>query len=127
MENPALVLASVILAVHVLIIGFNIFGLVAIPLGAWRGWRFVHAPLWRLLHLGSIGITALQAAMGQACFLTIWQVGLEGEPGNEVPLIMGWVNSIIFWPLPLWVFTTIYLLILAYVLALLVLVPVRRR
>ena len=35
-------LAALVLAVHLLIIAFNLFGMIAIPLG---GWRFVHAPV----------------------------------------------------------------------------------
>jgi hypothetical protein len=38
-------LAALVLAVHLLIIAFNLFGMIAIPLSAWRGWRFVHAPV----------------------------------------------------------------------------------
>ena len=120
-------LAATILAIHVSIIAFNLFGLVAVPLGAWRGWRWVHAPVWRLLHLGSLAVVALQAALGRACFLTIWQADLEGAQGAAEPLIVRWVNSLVYWPLPLWVFTLAYFAVLIYALALLLLVPLRRR
>ncbi|MBU2721588.1 DUF2784 domain-containing protein, partial [Acidithiobacillus ferridurans] len=50
MQNE-LWLAQVILVVHILIIAFNVFGLIAIPLGAWRGWRWVRIFWWRALHL----------------------------------------------------------------------------
>lgn len=120
-------LAALILAVHVAIILFNLFGLVAIPLGGWRGWDWVHRPLWRLLHLASLAVVALQAALGRACFLTIWQAVAESGQQAPEPLIMRWVNSLVYWPLPLWVFTLIYLAIFAYALALLWLVPLRRR
>ncbi|MBW8785681.1 MAG: DUF2784 family protein [Novosphingobium sp.] len=120
-------MGAVILAVHVAIIGFNLFGLVAIPLGAWRGWRFVHAPLWRLLHFASLAVVALQAALGRACFLTLWQAEAEGASSSTEPLIMRWVNGIVFWPLPLWVFAAIYIALFAYAVSLLWLVPLRRR
>lgn len=123
----ATMLAALILAVHVFIIAFNLFGLVVVPLGAWLGWNFVHAPLWRLLHIASLGITALQSALGRACFLTVWQSFLSGESENPEPLVMQWVNSVIFWPLPIWAFMLIYALGFAYVLALLWLVPLRWR
>ena len=120
-------LAGLILYVHLLIICFNLFGLVVIPLGGWMGWAFVHAPAWRILHLGSLGVTALQASFGQACFLTVWQAAASnGSPAAE-PLIMRWVNSLIFWPLPEWVFVLIYLLTFAYVILLLWIVPLRWR
>ena len=120
-------LAALILGVHVLIIAFNILGLVAVPPGAWLGWHFVHAALWRLLHLASLSITALQSVLGEACFLTVWQSRLSGQDANPEPLVMQWVNSAIFWSLPIWAFTLIYVLAFAFVLALLRLVPLRRR
>lgn len=126
-RGAMITLAALVLAVHVLVIGFNLFGLVAIPLGARRGWAFVHRPAWRLLHLASLFVTALQAALGQACFLTIWEESLKAGDASPEPLIMRWVNSLIYWPLPAWVFAAIYLLILAYALILVRLVPLRRR
>jgi len=119
-------LTLVVLAVHAAIILFNMFGLVAIPLGHWRHWRFVHAPVWRILHLLSLGVVALQAVLGRACFLTIWQDALTGEPQESQPLIARTVDALIYWPIPLWVFAVGYLLIFAYALALLWLVPLRR-
>lgn len=118
--------AALVLAAHLAIIAFNLFGLVAIPLGAARGWSWVYAKGWRMLHVASLGVVALQALLGQACILTLWQDALSGT-GRGEPLIMRWVNSLIFWPLPLWVFTLLYVVIFAYVLALLWLVPPRWR
>lgn len=120
-------LAYLVLAVHLAIIAFNLFGLVAIPLGARRGWAFVHAPLWRALHVASWGAVAVQAVAGRACFLTISQDDLAGAATAGEPLIMRWVNSVIYWPLPMWVFTVVYTVAFAYVLALLWLVPLRWR
>jgi hypothetical protein len=122
--NVSLGLAELTLAIHFVVIAFNLFGLIAIPLGVWRGWPWVRAPLWRRLHLASLAVVALQALAGRACFLTIWQDALSGRPEGE-PLIMRLVNSVIFWPLPAWVFTAAYVAILAYALALLRWAPPR--
>jgi hypothetical protein len=110
-------LGQAVLATHLVVIAFNVFGLVAIPLGAWRGWGWVRVRWWRALHVASLAVVALQAALGRACFLTIWQTGLGGG-GRADPLIMRWVNNVIYWPLPLWVFTAAYLAVFAYVVAL---------
>jgi hypothetical protein len=40
---------------------------------------------------------------------------------------MRWVNALLFWPLPLWVFTLLYLGVFGYALALLWLVPLHWR
>jgi hypothetical protein len=121
--DAALGLAGAVLAVHLAVIAFNLFGLVAIPLGGWLGWRWVRVRWWRWLHLASMAVVAVQAVAGRACFLTILQAGLSGAAGAPAPLIMGVVNRLIFWPLPLWAFAVFYVLLLAYVLALLKLVP----
>ena len=120
--NP--VLGQLVLAVHLVVIAFNIAGLIVVPLGAWRGWPWVRIRWWRLLHLVSLAVVAGQAALGRACFLTDWQDGLSG--GGREPLIMRWVNSVIYWPLPMWVFTAGYLVVFGYVIALWVFVPPRR-
>src|ERR1700737_4961947 len=58
-------MGEAILWFHVVVIAFNVFGLVAIPLGAWSGWKFVRVFWWRALHLGLLGIVALQAVLGR--------------------------------------------------------------
>ncbi len=116
-------LAEAVLALHIGVILFNVFGLVAIPLGAWRGWRFVRVAWWRFVHLGALAAVAAQAVAGRACFLTIWQGALSGVGSNEPPLIMRWVDVVVYWPLPLWFFTALYVAVWCYALALLWLVP----
>lgn len=120
-------LADLVLAVHAAIILFNIVGMVVVPIGAWRGWRFVHGFWWRALHLISMVTVAGQAALGRACFLTLWQAALESDGTATQPMIYAFVNRLIFWPLPLWVFTVFYVALLIYTLALWRLVPPRRR
>ena len=122
-----MILAGAVLALHVGVILFNVFGLIAIPLGGWLGWRFVRVAWWRLLHLGAMAVVAVQALAGRACFLTLWQDALIGRGQGEPPLIMRWVDRIIFWPLPLWFFAVLYGLAWLYVLALLWWVPPRWR
>ena len=118
--------AGVVLALHLLVIAFNLRGLAVIVIGAWRGWRWIAIPWWRLLHLASWAVVALQAVLGRACFLTLWQDRLEGARG-QAPLVARWVNALIYWPLPLWVFTLLYLAAFGWVVALFWIAPVRWR
>jgi len=122
-------LAYGVLLLHLGIISFNVFWIVAIPLGAWRGWCFVYAFWWRALHLGILSAVALQAILHRACFLTIWQIDLLQSAGSSIssgPLISGWINRLIYWPLPLWLFALFYVAVCIYVLLLWWLVPPRR-
>jgi hypothetical protein len=129
------VLADAVLLLHLGVILFNLFGLVAIPLGAWRGWRFVRIFWWRALHLAILALVALQAFLDRACFLTLWQDALlrqagetmSGETASGEPLIRSWVEHAIFWPLPLWVFALLYAAVWLYALVLWWLVPPHHR
>jgi hypothetical protein len=123
-------LADIVLGFHLLVILFNLFGLVAIPLGGWLGWRFVRIFWWRALHVAILALVAVQAVLQQACFLTLWQAALmrrAGEAASDAPLIVRAVHWLIFWPLPLWVFAVLYVAVCAYVLLLWRLVPPRLR
>lgn len=121
----AALLGQSILAAHLAVIVFNVAGLIAIPLGAALGWRWVRVRWWRLLHIASWTVVALQALLGRACFLTLWQDELTGA-GAQPPLIERWVERAIYWPLPIWVFGAIYLVLFAAVIAMWRLVPARQ-
>lgn len=110
-------IALSILLLHLAIIAFNVAGCVLVPIGAWRGWRWVHEFWWRLAHLLSLAVVALQALLGRACFLTIWQGDLSGASQVQ-PLIAGWIDRLVYWALPLWVFAVAYVVVFAYVIAL---------
>ena len=125
--TTAAALSQAVLALHLAVIAFNVLGLAAIPLGAAMGWRWVRVPGWRALHLASWAVVAIQAVAGRACFLTLWQDQLTGGGATEPPLIMRWVNSVIYWPLPIWVFAAVYIALFAAVAALWWIVPPRRR
>jgi hypothetical protein len=120
---PDNALAVAILAVHLAVIGFNVIGLLVIPLGAWLRWRIVRVAWLRLLHLAMLAVVAGQAIAGRACFLTVWQNELSGNGQVAEPLIMRWVDGLIYWNLPIWVFAVLYSLVFLYVLGLTFFVP----
>lgn len=124
--RPDIPFAEAVLALHVLIIAFNVLGLIVIPVGALAGWRLVRVLWLRLVHLALLAVVALQAVAGRACILTIWQDDLTGSRAGVPPLIMRWVNGLIYWNLPFWVFTVLYVAVFAYVVALWFSVPPRR-
>lgn len=107
-----------ILVLHFAIIAFNVAGCVLVPVGAWRGWRWVREFWWRLAHLVGFAVVAAQALAGQACFLTVWQADLEGGGAQVQPLVAGWIDRLIYLPLPLWVFAVAYVVVFLYVVAL---------
>ncbi len=110
--NPAA--GQLVLAIHLLVIAFNVLGLVAVLLGGKLGWAWVRIRWWRALHLVSWLVVALQAALGRACFLTDWQAQLAGDGAHD-PLIARTINGLIYWDLPMWVFGGLYLALFALV------------
>ena len=121
--------AILVLALHLVVVAFNVFGMVVIPLGAWRGWPIVRVAWWRILHLAFMALVAVQALLGQACFLTIWQAALErrAESAPVEPLIQRWMEAALYWDLPPAFFAAAYTILLIYCAALWLLVPPERR
>jgi len=126
MTSDAAVWAEAILAAHVAVILFNVFGLIVVPLGAVRGWRFVHIAWWLVLHVVLLAAVAVQALASRACILTLWQRDLAGSTAIQTPLIKSWVEQLIYWKLPIWIFAALYTTVFVYAVALLWLVPLRR-
>jgi hypothetical protein len=124
--SPATLLAPAIIATHVAIILFNLFGLIVVPIGAARGWDFVRIPWWRVLHIVLLAAVVAQALASRACILTLWQSDLAGTVASPMPLIMSWVDRLIYWKLSIWVFAALYTAVFGYAVALLWLVPLRR-
>ena len=102
-------LADLILAVHFAFVLFVTGGLVLIWTGAACGWRWVRNFRFRVAHLCAICFVALEALVGVACPLTVWEDalrGTEGEPG----FMARWLRRLLFYSFPDWVFTTAYVL-----------------
>ena len=121
-------LATAILFVHLAIVALNVGGLVLVPLGGWRGWRWVRLYWLRFLHVLSLAVVALQALFGRACILTIWQFAVQsgGRQDEPAPMIATWINRLLYWPLPHWVFVAAYVAVFVYTLLLWRWVPPQR-
>lgn len=102
-------LADIVVAVHAAIAAFLTFGIVLIPLGAWRGWRFVRRRWLRLIHLAGIWFVAIETALGFICPLTAWEAWLRRAQPDDVGFIAGWIRWILYYDVPLWIFGVIYL------------------
>jgi hypothetical protein len=118
-------LADVLVAAHFGIVLFIVGGLVLVWAGAPLGWRWIRNPWFRYLHLGAIGLVALEALLGIACPLTVWEDLLRGGAQPE-SFVARWVHRLLFYRAPEWLFTALYLLWTLATLATLRLVPPRR-
>ena len=119
-------LADVVLVMHFAIVAFIVGGLVLTWAGAWLGWRWVRTPVFRYLHLGAIVFVALEALLGYACPLTVWEDLLRGGVSTE-SFVGRWVRSVLYYQAPAWVFTALYVAWAAAAAITLWLVPARRK
>lgn len=115
MDNGAvyLVAADAILVVHVAFVAFVVFGLVLILIGRLRGWEWIRNPWFRWAHVLCIGFVVIQSWLGAICPLTIWEMALREKAGDAVysgSFIAHWLESILYYRAPEWVFMVSYTL-----------------
>ena len=124
-------LADLILILHAAFIAFVILGLVLIWAGYFLNWRWTRTWSFRLAHLAAIALVVVQAFLGIACPLTIWESKLRIRAGQdqygEGGFIEHWLHQLIFFEAPTWVFTLVYTLFGVIVIATMILIPPRRK
>lgn len=119
-------LADLILVAHFVIVAFIAGGLVFVWVGASCGWRWVRTPVFRYLHLAAIVFVALEALLGYACPLTLWEDLLRGGARPE-SFVGRWVRHALYYDAPAWVFTALYTAWALATVITLYLVPARRK
>lgn len=108
------------LAVHLAIVVFVVGGLVLVAAGNLRGWRWVNAWWFRLAHLAAIGVVVAESWLGITCPLTTlesWLRAQGGEAGYRQGFIADWLQRLLFYDAPPWVFGLAYSLFGALVAA----------
>ena len=115
MEEGALYLlaADALLFVHASFVAFVIFGLVLILIGKLFSWAWVRNPWFRWAHAGGIGIVVLQSWLGAICPLTTWEMALRERAGGAIysgAFIGHWLESILYYRAPEWIFMVSYTL-----------------
>src|SRR5262245_5672670 len=118
-------MADFLLVFHFLIAAFIVGALPLVWVGAAAGWRWVRNPWFRYLHLGAISFVAIEALLGIACPLTVWEDLLRGTVQAE-SFVGRWVRRLLYYDAPAWVFTAAYLAWAAATLVTLRIVPPRR-
>ncbi len=112
--------ADLLLALHFSFVVFVVAGLVLILVGAARHWGWVRNPYFRLVHLAAIAVVVLQAWLGRICPLTAWEMALREKAGDETyrgAFVAHWIQELLYYDAPAWVFTLCYTLFGALVAA----------
>jgi hypothetical protein len=107
------ILADIIVAFHFCYVGFTVGSEIAILLGGPLHWGWVRNLAFRIVHLASVVLVALEALAGASCPLTVWEYRLRVLAGqrveHQISFIARIVRSIIFHNFPAWVFLVAYL------------------
>ena len=127
---PYQALANLVLALHVALVAFVVLGLLVVVLGNLRGWQWVNNRWFRLAHLATILVVVAEAWLGIVCPLTTLEMWLRAQGGTTTytgSFIQYWLQSVLYFNLPAWVFILAYTLFGALVLASFWLFPPRFR
>ena len=130
---PYQLLADAVLTLHVAIVLFVVGGLIVILLGNWRrwkNWQWVNALWFRLAHLLAILFVVSESWLGIVCPLTTLEMWLRrqaGASGYTGSFIEHWLQRLLYYDAPGWVFTLAYSVFGLAVVATWWLFPPRRR
>ncbi|MBV2129237.1 DUF2784 domain-containing protein [Arsukibacterium indicum] len=129
-DTLLLLLADTILVIHFLVVLFVVGGLLAIYLGHFLQWYWVGNKAFRLAHLLAITIVVLQSWLGVICPLTVWEMALREKAGAATyagSFVQHWLQYLLYYTAPDWVFIVLYTGFAALVLISWYLVPVRTK
>ena len=104
-------LADVVLLMHFAVVVFVVGGLGLVLVGNMRHWRWVNSPLFRVAHIVAIGVIVVQAWLGRLCPLTIFESWLReqaGEATYRASFVEHWVQRVLYYEAPFWVFALAY-------------------
>lgn len=106
-----LLAADLMLFAHALFVAFVVFGLLLILSGKLLSWSWVRNRVFRVAHLLAIGVVVVQSWLGVICPLTTWEMALRAKAGDEVyggTFVSHWLESILYYNAPAWVFVVCY-------------------
>jgi hypothetical protein len=107
------VTADLVLITHVSFVAFVIVGLLLVLVGGFRGWRWIRNPWFRAVHLAAIGFVVIQAWFGVICPLTTLEMHLRDRAGEATysgSFIAHWLQRLLYYEAPAWVFVCVYTL-----------------
>ena len=111
-DNPPYqLLADLVLTLHFALVVFVVGGLVLVVIGNFRSWHWVNALWFRLAHLGAIAVVVAEVWLGITCPLTTLEMGLRAQARATTysgSFIEHWVQRMLYYDVPSWVFVVGY-------------------
>lgn len=106
-----LLAADAVLLLHAAFVAFVVLGLALIFIGKALDWSWVCNRWFRVTHLIAIGIVVLQSWFGMICPLTNIEMALRSRAGDATyagSFIAHWLDSLLYYRAPAWVFAVCY-------------------
>jgi len=110
-STPYQLLADAVLLLHFGIVLFVVGGLALVIAGNMLNWPWVNSLWFRIAHAMAIGIVVAQAWLDEVCPLTTLESWLRvqaGSPSYSKSFVEHWVERLLFYEAPAWVFTLAY-------------------
>jgi hypothetical protein len=127
---PYQALADGVLTLHVAIVAFVIGGLLLVVVGNLFKWQWVNHVWFRIAHLVAIAIVVAESWLDITCPLTTLEMWLREKAGAASyrgSFIEYWLQRLLYYDAPPWVFILAYTLFGLLVLASWWYFPPRRR
>ncbi len=106
-------LADLVVFIHALFVLFVVAGQTLILVGWIISWHWTGNSVFRVTHLAAIGFVVAEAWFGILCPLTTLEYELRNSAGQtvyEMSFIGHWLDRLLFYTAPEWVFTLVYTL-----------------
>jgi len=116
----SLLLANAVLVIHVGIAAFVVAGLLLVIVGNLEHWEWVNNAWFRVAHAAAIGIVVAESWLGFVCPLTTFEMWLRSRAGAASyggGFIEHWLQQLLYYSAPPWVFVAGYTVFALLVLA----------
>jgi hypothetical protein len=113
-------LANAVLVLHVGIAAFVVVGLVLTVVGNLKHWGWVNDVGFRIAHLAAIAVVVAESWLGFACPLATLEMSLRARAGAASyrgGFVEYWLQALLYYTAPPWVFGVAYSLFALVVLA----------
>jgi len=104
-------LANAVLVLHLALVGFVVGGLLLVVVGNLARWRWVNGLGFRLAHAVAIAVVVAEAWFGLTCPLTTLEMWLRARAGAATyggGFVEHWLQRLLYYDAPAWVFVVIY-------------------
>ena len=106
-----MLIADIVLVIHFAFIAFLVGGQTLMMIGYHRNWRWATSHVLRGIHIACTLYVVVQAWAGQWCPLTLLENRFRHSAGQQTynsSFIRDWMERLIYYDLPQWVFVVSY-------------------